>query len=189
VDLLFYSGLHRQVLIDGPSEKAPVPRQEVALAKLSLLPIVIPKLPRATGVGHVAKKWQEAKVDQQFNDSAWAKKRASMQKRRGLNDFERFKVMKMRKQVRRAPRRVRCGHTHTALRAPRTWLTTYRPATRSRRHLLRSAQAPRHKSSSPVGRYGVVVAACRGRRGMMCIFVSIPRRPKAFKTSSLDSGV
>jgi len=94
------SGLHRQVLIDGPSEKAPVPRQEVALAKLSLLPIVIPKLPRATGVGHVAKKWQEAKVDQQFNDSAWAKKRAAMQKRRGLNDFERFKVMKMRKQVR-----------------------------------------------------------------------------------------
>jgi ribosomal protein L14E/L6E/L27E len=87
------------VLVDGPSEKAPVPRQEVALAKLSLTPIVIPKLPRATGVGHVAKKWEEHKVQQQFDDSAWAKKRTAMQKRRGLNDFERFKVMKMRKQV------------------------------------------------------------------------------------------
>lgn len=89
------------MLVDGPSKDAPVPRQEIALAKLSLTPIVIPKLPRASGVGHVAKKWEEAKVDKQFNDSAWAKKRAAMQKRRGLNDFERFKVMKMRKQVRR----------------------------------------------------------------------------------------
>lgn len=93
------SGSQRQVLVDGPSEKAPVPRQEIALAKLSLTPIVIPKLPRATGVGHVAKKWEEAKVQQKFDESAWAKKRAAIQKRRGLNDFERFKVMKLRKQV------------------------------------------------------------------------------------------
>ncbi|USP80678.1 uncharacterized protein yc1106_07952 [Curvularia clavata] len=91
---------HKRVLVDGPSEKAPVPRQEVALAKLSLTPIVIPKLPRASGVGHVAKKWEENKVQQKFDESAWAKKRAAMQKRRGLNDFERFKVMKMRKQAR-----------------------------------------------------------------------------------------
>lgn len=65
-----------------------------------MTPIVIPKLPRASGVGHVAKKWEEHKVQQKFDESAWAKKRAAMQKRRGLNDFERFKVMKMRKQVR-----------------------------------------------------------------------------------------
>jgi large subunit ribosomal protein L14e len=87
------------VLVDGPSEKAPVPRQEVALAKVSLTPIVIPKLPRASGVGHVAKKWEETKVQQKFDESSWAKKRAAIQKRRGLNDFERFKVMKLRKQV------------------------------------------------------------------------------------------
>jgi large subunit ribosomal protein L14e len=91
--------LQTQVLVDGPSEKASVPRQEVALAKLSLTPIVIPKLPRASGVGHVAKKWEEHKVQQKFDESAWAKKRAALQKRRQLNDFERFKVMKLRKQV------------------------------------------------------------------------------------------
>ncbi|KAF1916902.1 ribosomal protein L14-domain-containing protein [Ampelomyces quisqualis] len=91
---------HKRVLVDGPSEKAFVPRQEVALAKLSLTPIVIPKLPRASGVGHVAKKWEEHKVQQKFDESTWAKKRAAMQKRRGLNDFERFKVLKMRKQAR-----------------------------------------------------------------------------------------
>lgn len=94
------SCLQQQVLVDGPTEKAPVPRQEVALAKLSLTPIVIPKLPRSTGVGHVAKKWEEHKVQQKFDESAWAKKRAALQKRRQLNDFERFKVMKLRKQVR-----------------------------------------------------------------------------------------
>ena len=90
---------NQQVLIDGPSEKTPVPRQEVALAKLSLTPIVIPKLPRGTGVGFVAKKWEEHKVQQKFDESAWAKKRAALHKRRALNDFERFKVMKLRKQV------------------------------------------------------------------------------------------
>ncbi|KAF3008862.1 hypothetical protein E8E13_010985 [Curvularia kusanoi] len=91
---------HKRVLVDGPTKEAPVPRQEVALAKLSLTPIVIPKLPRATGVGHVAKKWEEHKVQQKFDESAWAKKRAALQKRRQLNDFERFKVMKLRKQAR-----------------------------------------------------------------------------------------
>jgi ribosomal protein L14E/L6E/L27E len=138
------------VLVDGPSEKAFVPRQEVALAKLSLTPIVIPKLPRASGVGHVAKKWEEHKVQQQFDDSAWAKKRTAMQKRRGLNDFERFKVMKMRKQVRcllkvsMLCRPIRL-HGHTALFVVTWQLTRHRLVTRFRRPSLRSAPAPRHK--------------------------------------------
>jgi ribosomal protein L14E/L6E/L27E len=168
---MLYRDLRRlQVLVDGPSEKAFVPRQEVALAKLSLTPIVIPKLPRASGVGHVAKKWEEHKVQEKFDESAWAKKRAAMQKRRGLNDFERFKVMKMRKQVcylpvsslpevapcYLSPRSMRPGDTTTNI--------TSRLATRSRRPSLRSAPAPRHKSLAVVGRHGVVVvAACRRR--------------------------
>ncbi|KAL6705508.1 hypothetical protein ACN47E_006624 [Coniothyrium glycines] len=91
---------HKRVLVDGPSEKAPVPRHEVALAKLSLTPIVIPKLPRAAGRGYVSKLWEDAKVQNKFDQSAWAKKRAALTKRRELNDFERFKVMKLRKQAR-----------------------------------------------------------------------------------------
>jgi ribosomal protein L14E/L6E/L27E len=139
------------VLVDGPSEKAPVARQEIALAKLSLTPIVIPKLPRASGVGHVAKKWEEHKVQEKFDESAWAKKRAAMQKRRGLNDFERFKVMKMRKQVRCLLAlclldMVRWTATQHNLRSEDMVTNMiYRPATRSRRPLLRSAPAPRHK--------------------------------------------
>ena len=89
----------RQVLVDGPSEKAPVPRQAVSLTDVSLTSIVIPKLPRATGRGFTKKRWTEEKVDEKFAESTWAKKAAQYQKRRGLNDFERFKVMKLRKQV------------------------------------------------------------------------------------------
>jgi len=88
------------VLVDGPSDKAPVPRQAVALAKVSLTPIVLSKLPRGTGVGTVKHAWEEAQVDKKFEESSWSKKRAQYQKRRALNDFERFKVMKLRKQVR-----------------------------------------------------------------------------------------
>lgn len=87
------------MLVDGPSEKAPIPRQSVALSNLSLTPIVISKLPRAAGVGYVKKRWAEEKVDETFAATSWAKKRAQFQKRRQLNDFERFKVMKLRKQV------------------------------------------------------------------------------------------
>ncbi|KAF2745894.1 60S ribosomal protein L14 [Sporormia fimetaria CBS 119925] len=91
---------HKRVLVDGPSEKAPVPRHAAALSHLSLTPIVLSKVPRATGRGVVKKRWEEEKVDEKFNSSAFAQKRAQFAKRRQLNDFERFKVMKLRKQAR-----------------------------------------------------------------------------------------
>ncbi|KAL5377510.1 hypothetical protein DPSP01_009701 [Paraphaeosphaeria sporulosa] len=91
---------HKRVLVDGPSKDAPVPRHAVALAKVSLTPIVIPKLPRGTGRGHVAQQWEKEGVDAKWAESSWSKKRAQFQKRRQLTDFERFKVMKLRKQAR-----------------------------------------------------------------------------------------
>ncbi|CAI6262396.1 unnamed protein product [Periconia digitata] len=91
---------HKRVLVDGPSEKAPVPRHSAALAHVSLTPLVISQLPRACGVGVLKKKWEKAEVDSKFEQSTWAKKAAQFQKRRQLNDFERFKVLKLRKQAR-----------------------------------------------------------------------------------------
>ncbi|KAF2654079.1 60S ribosomal protein L14 [Lophiostoma macrostomum CBS 122681] len=91
---------HKRVLVDGPSEKAPVPRHSANLSDVSLTSIVIPKLPRATGRGFTKKRWTEEKVDEKFAESTWAKKSAQFQKRRQLSDFERFKVMKLRKQAR-----------------------------------------------------------------------------------------
>jgi ribosomal protein L14E/L6E/L27E len=89
------------VLVDGPasSKDKVVPRHSARLSDLSLTPIVLSKLPRATGNGVVRKRWEEQKVEEQFGNSNWAKSRAQFEKRRQLNDFERFKVMKLRKQV------------------------------------------------------------------------------------------
>lgn len=64
-----------------------------------ITPIVIPKLPRGAGRGPVARAWEKAEVDSKWEQSAWAKRRDQREKRQGLSDFERFKVMKLKKQV------------------------------------------------------------------------------------------
>lgn len=94
--------MYFQVLVDGPStkEKAGVPRHSSSLANLIVTPIVIAKLPRAAGRAPVAKAWKEQKVDEKWDESAWAKRRDRREKRRALTDFERFKVLRLKKQVR-----------------------------------------------------------------------------------------
>ncbi|MCJ1401640.1 GAL4 enhancer protein [Xylographa trunciseda] len=92
---------HKRALVDGPSNNekvAPVPRHAISLANIILTPIVIPKLPRAAGTGAVAKAWAKEEVEAKWGESSWAKKREQMQKRRSLSDFDRFKVMRLRKQ-------------------------------------------------------------------------------------------
>ena len=94
--------MYLQVLVDGPStkEKAGVPRHSSSLANLIVTPIVIAKLPRAAGRAPVAKAWKEQNVDEKWDESAWAKRRDRREKRRALTDFERFKVLRLKKQVR-----------------------------------------------------------------------------------------
>jgi large subunit ribosomal protein L14e len=91
-----------QALIDGPSadSKSGVPRQAIALAQLVLTPLVLEKLPRGARSGVVKAQWEKAGIDAKWQESAWAKKRAQKERRRALTDFERFKVMKLRKQAR-----------------------------------------------------------------------------------------
>ncbi|KAF2098112.1 ribosomal protein L14 [Rhizodiscina lignyota] len=93
---------HKRVLVDGPSEDPAkiVPRHAAPLSSISLSAIVIPKLPRAIGNGPLKGKWKESKVDEQFENTSWAQSRQTKEKRRKLNDFERFKVMRLKKQVR-----------------------------------------------------------------------------------------
>ncbi|MCJ1233455.1 hypothetical protein MMC14_001413 [Varicellaria rhodocarpa] len=93
---------HKRALVDGPSsrEKAAVPRHAISLANIILTPIVIPKLPRAAGTGFVARAWSKEGIEEKWDQSAWAKKRAQVEKRRGLSDFDRFKVMRLKKQAR-----------------------------------------------------------------------------------------
>lgn len=90
-----------QVLVDGPSgkENKVVPRHALALAHATLTPFVIPKLPRAAGTGPVKKLWEKEDIDEKWEQSSFAKKKAQMERRRNLTDFERFKVMRLKKQV------------------------------------------------------------------------------------------
>lgn len=76
-----------------------VVRHAAPLNHVSLTSIVIPKLPFGMGSAALKKKWEEAKVEETFNESAYAKTRAKMARRKTLSDFERFKVMVLRKQV------------------------------------------------------------------------------------------
>lgn len=90
-----------QALIDGPSSKegAIVPRHAVQLDKVSMTPFVIPKLPRAAGTGPVQRLWEKNEIDQKWAESSWAKKKERQDTRKNLSDFERFKVMRLKKQV------------------------------------------------------------------------------------------
>jgi len=88
---------HKRVLIDSPSE---VPRQSFPLTHVSLTSIIIPGLPRGCRNGTVKKYWEKAEVDSKWAQTAWAKKIASKEKRRELSDFDRFKVMVLKKQRR-----------------------------------------------------------------------------------------
>ncbi|KAF2177189.1 hypothetical protein K469DRAFT_742628 [Zopfia rhizophila CBS 207.26] len=99
---------HKRVLVDGPASDKDkvVPRHSASLSSLSLTPIVIPKLPRATGNGVIKSLWEKEKVEGKFAGSNWAKGRAQFQKRKQLNDFDRFKVMKLRKQARYQERKA-----------------------------------------------------------------------------------
>ncbi|KAG6991191.1 nascent polypeptide-associated complex subunit alpha [Physcia stellaris] len=76
---------HKRALVDGPSKNPDlvVDRHATALGNVILTPIVIEKLPRAAGRGAVAKAWEKAEVEQKWDQSAWAKRRALREKRRG----------------------------------------------------------------------------------------------------------
>jgi len=89
---------HKRVLIDSPDSS--VARQSYPLAHLNLTSIVISSLPRGARTGVVAKHWGKAGVAQKWSESAAAKRIAATEKRWQLNDFDRFKVMVLKKQRR-----------------------------------------------------------------------------------------
>ena len=89
-----------QVLVDGPSDKpeAAVPRHAANLSYMSLTGIVI-NIPRGAGHSVLTKQWKEADVETKWSNSSFQKSRERSIRRKQLNDFERFKVTRLRKQV------------------------------------------------------------------------------------------
>ncbi|RYP64836.1 hypothetical protein DL769_006511 [Monosporascus sp. CRB-8-3] len=93
---------HKRALVDGPSSdpKLVVPRQAVRLTDVLLAPFVIPKLPRAARTGTVKAAWEKAGIDAKWKESNWAKRKEQTERRKALTDFDRFKVMRLKKQRR-----------------------------------------------------------------------------------------
>lgn len=46
------------------------------------------------------KFWEEAQIDAKWKESSWAKRKEQNERRRALTDFDRFKVMRLKKQRR-----------------------------------------------------------------------------------------
>lgn len=90
------------MLVDGPSDdpKKNVPRHAARLSSISLTGLVLPKLPLAIGTAGLKKAWEKFEVDSKFENSSYAKTQAKIIRRKQLSDFERFKVMVLRKEVR-----------------------------------------------------------------------------------------
>ncbi|BDD61726.1 hypothetical protein MPDQ_001490 [Monascus purpureus] len=93
---------HKRVLVDGPSgdEKKIVPRHVLSLAHATLTHFVIPKLPLAAGTGPVKKLWEKSEIDNKWAKSNFAQKTERAERRKNLTDFERFKVLRLKKQAR-----------------------------------------------------------------------------------------
>lgn len=85
----------KQAIIDGPSTG--VPRQPFAYRHLTLTTFVVPKLARGAGTGAVRKQFEASGIAAKWAASSWAKKRDAAQKRRATSDFDRFKVMLLKK--------------------------------------------------------------------------------------------
>ncbi|KAL2314122.1 60S ribosomal protein L14 [Schizosaccharomyces pombe] len=88
---------HKRALIDSPCSE--FPRQVIRYGSVVLTPIVM-KLPRGARSGIVAKKWKAQDVCNKWASSAWAKKLEAKKVRSQLNDFDRFAVMRLKKQRR-----------------------------------------------------------------------------------------
>ncbi|CDR47768.1 CYFA0S37e00430g1_1 [Cyberlindnera fabianii] len=94
---------HKRALVDGPTTG--VPRQSISLAHVVLTPLTF-SLPRGSRTATVAKKFTAAGVAEKWAESAWAKKIAQRETRRALSDFDRFKVMVLKKQRRFAVKKA-----------------------------------------------------------------------------------
>lgn len=89
------------MLIDGPSKDATkaVSKQEIPLSEIQLTPLLLEKLPKGSGSGVVAKFWEKNEIDSKWDQTSWAKKSEQQKTRQNLSDFERFKVMRLKKRV------------------------------------------------------------------------------------------
>ncbi|KAG5664744.1 hypothetical protein KAF25_008478 [Fusarium avenaceum] len=109
---------HKRILVDGPSanNSLALARQAVPLSKVLLSSLVVEGLNRGSRTGVVRKLWEKSEIDSKWEQTNWAKKRDQMERRKGLTDFDRFKVLRLKKQRRFEERKALAKPTsHQAL--------------------------------------------------------------------------
>ncbi|KAI8365127.1 60S ribosomal protein L14 [Blakeslea trispora] len=89
---------HNRALIDGPTTG--VVRQAFAYKRLVLTPLVLKDLPRNIGKAALAKALEKNETVAAWNKTAWAQKIEQRKVRANLNDFDRFKLAKLKNQRR-----------------------------------------------------------------------------------------
>ncbi|EEY15944.1 hypothetical protein D7B24_005060 [Verticillium nonalfalfae] len=93
---------HKRVLVDGPSSdpELAVPRQALPLSAALLSSLVVAKLPRGARHGTLKKAWEASEIDKKWKETSWFKRRTQIERRKNLTDFDRFKVLRLKKQRR-----------------------------------------------------------------------------------------
>jgi large subunit ribosomal protein L14e len=101
----------KQALVDGPSSDSAlaVPRHAISLSDCLLSQIAVEGLPRGARRATVKKFWDKNEIDSKWKETNWFKKREQMRKRKQLSDFDRFKVMRLKKQRRFEQRKTLAG--------------------------------------------------------------------------------
>ncbi|KAJ2634307.1 hypothetical protein GGF40_004289 [Coemansia sp. RSA 1286] len=89
---------HNRAIVDGPTTN--VTRQVIAFKKVVLTDIVVKRLPRTIGSKALAKFLEKQQVVETWQKTAWAQKIVARERRAALSDFDRFKLMRLKKQQR-----------------------------------------------------------------------------------------
>ena len=89
-------------LVDGPTTG--VARQIIPYKRVALTDIKV-EVGRGAKAAALKKAWAAAGAQEKWDSSSWAKKLNAKKTRKGLSDFQRFKVMVARKQKSQAVRK------------------------------------------------------------------------------------
>merc|ERR1712033_94928 len=99
---------HNRVVIDGPFDG--IIRQDYDIKRLRLTKFVI-KMPYGCGTSHLKKCWNKEGITQKWEESKWCRRIKSLERRKELTDFDRFKLYKTKTKRNRI-----VGHTFNCLR-------------------------------------------------------------------------
>ena len=81
-----------KVLVEGPISLTGVKRQVLPLKRLYLTKLTM-SIPRGASVSAVQAAWNNEKIQEKWEESAWAKKLAKRAAKASMNDFQRFSAM------------------------------------------------------------------------------------------------